>query len=150
MKLSPHFSLEEFTYSSTALARGFDNSLNPENPAHAKIISNLKTLCKEVLEPLRDHIQEPVIISSGYRCPKLNKAVGCSPTSQHMNGEACDIYLEDQEKLREWFTWLMDGQFDQLILEQASKTSCQYWIHVSCKPDLSQNRHVVIQGLVKD
>lgn len=132
MKLTEHFSLEEFTYSSTALARGIDNSLNPENPAHAKIISNLKNLCKEVLEPLRTYVNSsypskgdnrgavPVIISSGYRCPQLNKLVGGSPTSQHMTGEACDIHLSDQKKLREWFTWLMDNtNFDQLILERS-------------------------------
>ena len=145
MKLSPHFSLEEFTYSSTALSRGIDNSLNPQNPAHAKVISNLTTLCKEVLEPLREHVQEPVIISSGYRCPQLNKVVGGSSTSQHMTGEACDIHLSDQKKLREWFVWLMDScNFDQLILERVSKNSNHYWIHVSCKSDPSKNRHQVL------
>lgn len=143
MKLTPHLSLEEFTYSSTALARGIDNSLTPENPAHAKIISNLTNLCKEVLEPLRAIVNEPIIISSGYRCPALNKAVGGVSNSQHMTGEACDIHLSDQTKLREWFTYLMDGQFDQLILERASKTSSHYWIHVSCKSDPSKNRHQV-------
>lgn len=145
MKLSPHFSLEEFTYSSTALARGVDNSLNPEKQAHAMIISNLKTLCKEVLEPLREYGQQPVIISSGYRCPQLNKLVGGVSNSQHMTGEACDIHLSDQKKLREWFTWLMDNvNADQLILERASRTSSHYWIHVSCKPDPSRNRHQVL------
>ena len=156
MYLSPHFSLEEFTYSSTALARGIDNSLNPENPAHAKIISNLRNLCEQVLEPLRLYANEsssykgdkrgsvPVIISSGYRCPQLNKLVGGSSTSQHMTGEACDIHISDQKKLREWVTWLMDNvNADQLILERASETSNHYWIHVSCKSDPSKNRHQV-------
>lgn len=152
LKLSPHFSLEEFTYSSTALAQGIDNSLNPSNPTHAKIISNLKTLCQEVLEPLREHVQELVIISSGYRCPALNKAVGGSSTSQHMTGEACDIHLSDQKKLREWFAWLMDNtNFDQLILEKSitkhsslnTQPSFHYWIHVSCKSAPSKNRHQV-------
>ena len=144
MKLTPHFSLEEFTHSSTALSQGINNGLNPENPAHAKIISNLRNLCEQVLEPLRTHVNEPVIISSGYRCPQLNKLVGGSSTSQHMKGEACDIHLSDQKKLREWFTWLMDNcNFDQLILERAYKTSNHYWIHVSCKSNPSKNRHQV-------
>lgn len=163
MKLTPHFSLEEFEYSSTAIRKGIDNHV----PEH--LVSSLKTLCTEVLEPLRQHVQEPVIISSGYRCPQLNAAVGGSKTSQHMKGEACDIYLENQQKLREWFTYLMDGQFDQLIMERSCKpsgvtssldesrgaaepgrsqrstpTSSHYWIHVSCKPDPSKNRHQVL------
>lgn len=161
MKLTEHFTLEEFEFSSTALARGIDNSLNPENRAHAKIINNLRNLCKQVLEPLRTHVNEsspykgdkrgavPVIISSGYRCPRLNKLVGGSPTSQHMTGEACDIHLSDQKKLREWFTWLMDNEnADQIILEKSSpskgdKRGAHYWFHVSCKSDPSQNRHHV-------
>lgn len=139
MKLTPHFSLEEFEYSSTALRKGIDNHV----PEH--LVSSLKTLCTEVLEPLRQHVQEPVIISSGYRCPKLNAAVGGSKTSQHMKGEAADIHLDDMKKLREWFAWLMNWtNFDQLIMEKATPTSTHYWIHVSCKPDPSKNRHQVL------
>lgn len=142
--LTPHFKLSEFENSSTARARGINNSLNPDNPAHAKIIANLTNLCEHVLEPLREHVQEPIIISSGYRCPKLNKAVSGVSNSQHMTGEACDIHLSDQQKLRSWFTWLMDNvNADQLILERASKTSSHYWIHVNCKSDPSKNRHQV-------
>lgn len=138
MKLTEHFTLEEFEFSSTARAHGIDNKVP------VSLIPSLTTLCREVLEPLREHVQEPVIISSGYRCPTLNKLVGGSPTSQHMTGEACDIHLSDQKKLREWFTWLMDNvNADQLILERASKTSTHYWIHVSCKSTPSQNRHQV-------
>ena len=161
MKLSPHFSLEEFTHSSTALARGFDNSLNPENPAHAKIISNLKTLCKEVLEPLREHTQEPVIISSGYRCLTLNAAVGGSKTSQHMTGEAADIRLPrtpyvdwgdnlahtDMSVAYRWLDFLEHHtDFDQLILEHSHG---EYWIHVSCRANKSKNRHQVIHFMQK-
>lgn len=145
IQLTPHFKLSEFEYSSTALAQGIDNQVP------TSLIPSLTTLCREVLEPLREHVQEPVIISSGYRCPKLNKLVGGSPTSQHMKGEACDIYLEDQKKLREWFKWLMDNtDFDQLILERTTPKSTHWWLHVSCKPAPSLNRHQVIEGLVKN
>ena len=106
MKLTKHFSLEEFSHSSTAKARGIDNTV-PE-----KLIPALRNLCERVLEPLREQVREPVIISSGYRCPVLNRAVGGSNTSQHIKGEACDIYVEDVEKLRKWFAILMDGDFD--------------------------------------
>lgn len=139
MKLTEHFSLEEFERSTTAIRLGIDNSI----PAPA--IDKIKNLCQQVLEPLRMKVNEPVIITSGYRCPALNKIVGGSITSQHLKGEACDIYLSDLLKLKQWFTLLMDGEFDQLILERASKTSSHYWIHVSCQSDISKNRHQVIR-----
>lgn len=144
IQLSPHFKLSEFENSSTARARGINNKV-PEN-----LIPSLRNLCTEVLEPLRTIVKEPIIISSGYRCSQLNAAVGGSKTSQHMKGEACDIYLKDQRKLLEWFAHLTNGEFDQLILERSSTSSLHYWIHVSCKPDLSKNRHIVIQGMVKE
>ena len=139
MKLTKHFSLEEFSHSSTAKARGIDNTV-PE-----KLIPALRNLCERVLEPLREQVREPVIISSGYRCPVLNRAVGGSNTSQHMKGEACDIYMEDKEKLRKWFAILMDGDFDQLIFERNRRTG-HCWIHVSCKVNAEENRHQVIYG----
>ena len=122
--LTKHFTLEEFTRSSTAKARGIDNTV-PE-----KLIPALRNLCETVLEPLREQAKEPVEISSGYRCPALNKAVGGSDTSQHMKGEACDIYVEDVEKLRKWFAILMDGDFDQLIFERVLKSdSCLIYVN---------------------
>ena len=138
IQLSPHFKLSEFENSSTARSRGINNKV-PEN-----LIPSLRTLFTEVLEPLRAIVNEPIIISSGYRCPQLNAAVGGSKTSQHMKGEACDIHLSDTKKLRKWFSHLMEGQFDQLIMERSTPTSTHYWIHVSCNPDLSRNRHQVL------
>ena len=137
--LTKHFTLEEFSHSSTAKARGIDNTVPKQ------LVPALRNLCERVLEPLRERVKEPVIISSGYRCPALNKAVGGTNTSQHMKGEACDIYMEDKEKLRKWFAILMDGDFDQLIFERNRRTD-RCWIHVSCKPDTSLNRHQVIYG----
>ena len=137
--LTKHFTLEEFTRSSTAKSRGINNTVP------LQFIPSLRNLCEKVLEPLREQVKEPVIISSGYRCPALNKAVGGKNTSQHMKGEACDIYIEDKEKLRKWFAILMDGDFDQLIFERNRRTG-HCWIHVSCKLDTSLNRHQVIYG----
>ena len=132
--LTKHFTLEEFSFSSTAKSRGINNTVP------LQFIPSLRNLCEKVLEPLREQVKEPVIISSGYRCPALNRAVGGSNTSQHMKGEACDIHIEDKEKLRKWFAILMDGDFDQLIFERNRKTG-RCWIHVSCKADSEQNRH---------
>ena len=137
--LTKHFTLEEFSHSSTAKARGIDNTVPKQ------LVPALRNLCERVLEPLRERVKEPVIISSGYRCPALNKAVGGKNTSQHMKGEACDIYMEDKKKLRKWFAILMDGDFDQLIFERNRRTG-HCWIHVSCKLDTSLNRHQVIYG----
>ena len=137
--LTKHFTLEEFSHSSTAKARGIDNTVPKQ------LVPALRNLCERVLEPLRERVKEPVIISSGYRCPALNKAVGGKNTSQHMKGEACDIYMEDKTKLRKWFAILLDGDFDQLIFERNRRTD-RCWIHVSCKPDTSLNRHQVIYG----
>ena len=87
MKLSEHFDLDEFTRSATADRLHIDNTIPEE------LIPNLKNLCVQVLEPLREHFGTPVVISSGYRCPALNQAVGGVPNSQHLTGEAADIIL---------------------------------------------------------
>lgn len=72
MQLPEHFHLSEFTRSGSTKRYVKDNSLNPTNPQHTKIIANLKVLCSKVLEPLRLHIDKPLFISSGFRCPELN------------------------------------------------------------------------------
>ena len=142
MRLTEHFKLSEFTNSSTATARGIDNTPNEQQ------IANLKRICEEILEPLRAFAGQPIIIGSGYRSPTLNKAVGGVKNSQHMTGEAADIHLPDNATGRKWFLWMMDNlKFDQLIMEKSTPSSTRYWIHVS----FSRNRcrQQVIQNLVK-
>lgn len=89
MKISKNFSLEEFTHSDTAQRLKIDNTPETEQ------IINLCALVHHVLQPLRDHYGMPVKISSGYRCPALNKAVGGVSRSQHMRGQAADIKIPD-------------------------------------------------------
>lgn len=138
--LTSHFRLSEFSRSATADSHGIDNSVPKE------LIPSLRNLCEQVLEPLREHFGVPVIISSGYRCPTLNKAVGGVPNSQHVKGEAADIVLPSTlnaqpSTLNDWFMWILDNTcFDQLIWE---KKGSSRWIHVSCKLDLNQNRQVI-------
>lgn len=143
IQLSKHFKLSEFTRSATASAKKIDNTPSLE------VISNLQQLCIHVLEPLREHFNCPITISSGYRCPALNTAVGGVKTSQHMTGEAADIHLPSSAIGKKWFVWLMDQDFDQLILEKSTPTSTSYWIHVSYRQN-GNNRHQVIEGLVKN
>lgn len=101
MKLSEHFSLSEFEHSITAIRCNIDNSVPLE------LIHHLRNLCERVLEPLRQHVGEPVIISSGYRCRELNRRVGGTPNSQHLTGEAADICVNNAPKLRQWY---LDGR----------------------------------------
>ena len=87
MQLSEHFELAEFLVSETAARRGIANEPTPE------IIENLRRLCQLVLEPLRVKLARPVVITSGYRSPALNRATGGSPTSHHMQGRAADLIV---------------------------------------------------------
>ena len=156
MQLTEHFTLKEFIFSSTAKARGIYNTISSQ-----RVIENLRNLCEQVLEPLRSYANQPITISSGYRCKALNKVVGGTHNSQHMTGEAADIHiplydfkdstgsrLTDIETAREWMQWLTDNtDFDQLILETMNRKI--FWIHVSCKRDRSLNRHQVIRFMQK-
>jgi len=125
--LTEHFRLSEFTRSSVAEIHNIDNTIP------SSLIPNLRNLCKEVLDPLRQQVGEPIIISSGYRSPELNQLVGGAPNSQHLTGEAADIVWN-----KNYFLWIQDNcRFDQLIYETAGN---RHWIHVSCRPDITQNR----------
>lgn len=144
MNLSEHFTLSEFTRSTTATARGIDNT-----PSEA-VITNLRTLCREVLEPLRRHLDQPVIISSGYRCLPLNKAVGGVRNSQHMTGEAADLRIPSLSEGRDWMEWIIDNlAFDQCIMEHRKNKdgTTTHWIHVSYSP--IHNRQCVISNIWK-
>lgn len=155
MQLTKHFNLNEFINSQTAKDRHIDNS-----PSEA-VVNNLRNLCEKVLEPLRLWYGKPITIGSGYRCPALNTAVGGVKNSQHMTGEAADLQVvlnvsktnptAYNAELRRLFDYIKSNlPFDQLILERSTSNSKTYWIHVSCKVDLSRNRGMVITGLVKN
>lgn len=142
--LTPHFRLSEFTRSATAQARGIDNTPTEE------IVSNLRHLCENVLEPLRQHFGEPITISSGYRSAALNRAVGGASNSQHMTGEAADIRVPDSATGMKWFAWMMEHlEYDQLIKERATNSSRSFWIHVSLKAHGQQRQHVIC-NLIKN
>ena len=142
MQLSPHFKLVEFTRSATAQARHIDNTPNEEQ------IKNLKFLCDNVLEPLREQFG-PIIIGSGFRCLALNTAVGGVKNSQHKSGEACEIHLPSIEVGKKYFEFLKKLPiFDQLIWERNNPRSNHYWIHVSIKRS-GKNRKQVIPLLNK-
>ena len=140
-----HFTIEEMYASDTAKRLGIDNK-----PSVQQMI-NLVYLCANVLEPLRVAMKEPIKIGSGFRCERLNKAVGGVYNSQHLKGQAADLCIDgDIQKGRKWFEYIRKNlPFDQLIWEKNAKTgSC--WVHVSFVfPDFGKNRKKVIDGLIK-
>ena len=140
MRLSKNFTYEEFIRSSTAERMGIDNRPKTKEE-EKKVIENLRNLCLEVLQPLRDYVGAPVHINSGYRCKALNLAVGGVKNSQHSRGEAADIRIASPKQGREWAAWIADNcRFDQMLLERNKNGGV--WLHVSCKRDEKANRQV--------
>ena len=143
MKLSANFSLSELTRSQTATRKGIDNSPNDEQ------LANLKALCENVLQPIRDHFGKPVRISSGLRVPELNSAIGGSTTSDHCKGMAADIEIPgvDNKELAEWIGENLE--FRQLILEfYEPGIPDSGWVHVSYNH--SDNKQQVMTATKKD
>ena len=138
IQLSEHFTLNEFTKSITAERLGIKNE-----PDYEKVQA-MKQLCREVLEPLRQHYGKPIRVTSGYRCPLLNAAVGGVTNSQHLYGEAADLSVPSEAVARDWFQWLAHHtDFDQLLFEHSSRLRNR-WLHLSCKWDRKRNRHQAI------
>ena len=143
-KMTTHFTMEELCASATAKAKGIINQ-----PTTQQMV-NLVYLCAYVLEPLRVAMGEPIKIGSGFRCEKLNKAVGGVKNSQHMTGQAVDLCIDgDMKKGKKWFDYIKNHlPYDQLIWEHNSKGN--YWVHVSyVYPDFGKNRKQVIDNLLK-
>jgi zinc D-Ala-D-Ala carboxypeptidase len=138
MKLSANFQLSELVKSQVAERKGIAN--NP-SPAH---IDNLKSLCLNVLQPIRSHFEEPVIISSGYRSGEVCIAIGSKPTSQHAEGKAADIEIVNVDN-KELAMWIKDNlEFDQLILEfYKDGEPDSGWVHVSYNGEENRNQFLI-------
>ena len=135
MQLSKHFTLEEMTRSMTAVRKGIDNIPGPGE------IKNLGDLCYEVLEPVRDHFNQVVSISSGFRDPILSQKIGSSINSQHCKGEAADLEIFGVAN-NELADWIKENlMFDQLILEyHIPGEPNSGWVHVSYTKEINSNR----------
>lgn len=123
-RLSEHFTLEELIFSQTASRRGIDNTPS------AAIVQNLCKLAG-VLEEVRGLLEAPVLVSSGYRCPELNKAVGGAKKSAHMAGLAADFTALDFGTVMQVARKVAssDIAYDQLIHEYGS------WVHIGLARD---------------
>jgi zinc D-Ala-D-Ala carboxypeptidase len=129
--LSDHFSLSEFEQSQTALQRGIVNRCPPE------LVQYLRTLAVVLLEPVRAQFG-PLIVTSGYRCPALNAAVGGVPNSEHTLACAADVVpvggWTDTLTREAVVGWLAASTlpYDQAIDEGNAKGS--RWVHIGMAP----------------
>lgn len=124
--LSKSFTLEEFVKSQEAIRLGIDNTPDEEQ------IFNLQLLCNNVIQPIRDYFNKPVVISSGYRSPELCKAIGSSSTSQHTKGQAADfeIFGIHNKEVSDFIVNSLD--WDQCILEFWNENEPNSgWVHCS-------------------
>ena len=133
--LSPHFTVGEFFRSGTAIRLGIDNNPDAhpgEGISTAEVVENLRALCTEVLEPLRRRVGR-VIVTSGYRCQELNKAVGGVWNSQHLKGEAADIFVPDTATAMRYGHILERHSAVQQLLLEPMGIQQKRWIHVGYK-----------------
>jgi hypothetical protein len=146
MKLSPHFTLQELTVSDWAARNGVDNT------PPLDIVANLTKLA-EKLEEVRAILKQPIIVNSGYRSPKVNKAIGGKPTSSHQYGLAVDFKSpsfgtpEDIVKALS----VTELRYDQLSLEFATPDGGG-WVHLGIGNKMRQqlltiNRHGAFAGI---
>ena len=122
-----YFSIEELTKSATAKRLGIDNTPSDN------IKKNLTLFINTVLDPIREDWGGPIIVSSGYRCPELNRAVGGAKTSGHQYGYCADLQVKGgMKKVRELanfiFEWMKDHKmkFDELLFEHSGGVT---WLH---------------------
>lgn len=121
--LSKNFTLDELTVSQEATRSGLPNKPNDEQ------IENLKALCEKILQPLRDKVRKPIIVSSGFRSQTINRRIGSANGSQHTKGQAADFMIPGIE-IAEVVLLMrrMELPYDQLIDEFGR------WVHVSYSP----------------
>ena len=136
MRLSKNFVLSEITRSNTAKRLGIDNGPDKNH------LRSIQRLITNLIQPMRDALG-PIRISSGYRNPNVNRAIGGSTKSQHCKGEALDLQFWKDGKIcnKEIYDWVLssDVEFDQMINEFDFA-----WIHISLKKE--DNRKQVLEA----
>ena len=136
MRLSKNFVLSEITRSNTATRLGITNEPSKKH------LENMQVLITELIQPMRNALG-PIRISSGYRSPQLNRAIGGSSKSQHCKGQALDLQFWKDGKMcnQEIYQWVLKSglQFDQMINEFDFA-----WIHISLKKE--KNRKQVLEA----
>lgn len=146
-----YFTMEECTYSDIAKAKGIDNTPNEEHKA------NIVESIKELIDPLREAWEQhcrahglgspDIRISSGYRCPALNMAVGGSATSAHCHGYAFNLVPTNGKMMEfKYFccNFLADKSFDQLISSREDSKGIPSWMEVIYKSSDGQQRQQLL------
>ena len=137
MRLSKNFVLSEITRSNTAKRLGISNEPTKKH------MENLQRIVTNLVQPMRDHLG-PIRVSSGYRNPTLNRAIGGSSSSQHCKGQALDVQFWSKGKMdnKVIYDWILQSklEFDQMINEFDFA-----WIHISLRPD-GKNRKMVLEA----
>ena len=142
MNLSKSFTLNELTKSQEATRLGIDNIPNEEH------ILNLKLLCENILQPIRDFYGMPVSVSSGFRSPDLCEAIGSSRTSQHARGQAVDfeIFSVPNKELAEFV--VKNLKYDQCILEFYNENDPNSgWVHCSFSSNNNRQQYLKAEKL---
>lgn len=127
--ISRNFSYKEFEKSDTAIRLGIDNKIK-----NGLIKENIKALVDNILQPLRDACGQPLFINSGYRCLKVNEAVGGVPTSQHVLGQAADVGCSNPYEVAK-LVKRMNLDFDQMGIYPS-------FVHLSYRSDGANRRQV--------
>ena len=131
VRLSQNFNLKEFLRTNTYL----------QNEPDIESIINLHRIVIYVLQPVRNHFNKPISITSGFRSKEVNEAVGGKSNSQHLTGNACDFVCPDLAKV---FQYIVDNlEFDQLIYEK-NKVTGSRWIHISYSNIYNRNQAIYI------
>ena len=140
MRLSKNFVLSEITRSNTARRLGI------KNEPTKKHMEGIQRIITNLIQPMRDALG-PIRVSSGYRNPELNRAIGGSSKSQHCKGEALDLqfWKDGQMCNKEIYDWVINSnlEFDQMINEFDFA-----WIHISLKKE--NNRKQVLEAYKDD
>lgn len=136
-----YFSLNELTKSATAEKLKIDNTPSPA------IKDNLEFLCYRVLDRIREEYKHPIYVSSGYRCPELNRAVGGALNSQHVSGLAADIYVKGESNIVLVPLIVATDMWDQCIIEKGDLYNPS-WIHVSTSRIRNRNQILFFDGKI--
>lgn len=134
-----YFTIEELCQSETA------EKFNIDNTPSENIKANLTYFVEKILDPLRESWGSAIIVTSGYRCSTLNKAVGGSKTSAHMLGWAVDLWPKNGEfeEFKKYIVEFFKGKlWDQIILE---KDGINVWVHIALYNNSGKQRRQIFK-----